>query len=96
MILIALLGFLLFAMFVGIIGVLVMPSKSKQPQQVASPVSWHAPAPVQAQVQTLTAREQDRQVQSRLVAEWYAQSLDDQFKKETLDDIAAKLAARKP
>jgi len=94
MFLIAVLGFLLVGLSIAVMVVLFRPSNPSPAVAQAAPQatpSWHAPvfAP------TLTAREQDRQVQSSLVAEWYSQSLDDQFRKETLDDIALKLAARK-
>jgi hypothetical protein len=43
----------------------------------------------------LTAREEDRNVQAKLVAEYYAEAVDERFKQQTLADMATLLAARK-
>lgn len=68
---------------------------SPSPAQPSVVQQVFQPQPVYASVVHKTAREQDKEVQAALVAKWYAESLDEQFRKDTLDDIAAKLAARK-
>ncbi len=91
MILVAGLCMFAFVLLIAIVFV-ARSGSSAQPQQAVQPSIFH-PQPVYA-VQK-TAREQDREVQASMVAEWYAKSLDEQFRKDTLDDIAVKLAARK-
>lgn len=40
-----------------------------------------------------TYREQDKAAQTAIVSEWYAESLDKEFKDKTLADVALKIAA---
>lgn len=78
-------------------GLLVSGGKKNHPAPPAaapafdfSQLAHHKPANV------LTAREQDRNVQAELIAKYYAEAIDERFKQNTLDDVAALLAARKP
>jgi hypothetical protein len=69
-----------------VLSALLFSGKRKPAASVGS--VFHAPP-------AATYREQDKQVQTEMTAKWYAEMLDEEFKQKTLDDLSAKLAARK-
>lgn len=85
----AVVAFILFGVLVSGKKTHPAPAATPAPAFDFNQLAHHKPA-------NLTAREQDRNVQAELIAKYYAEAIDERFKQNTLDDVAALLAARKP